>query len=97
MMVPASSRAFYASVAQALTEYVADKFDTSAAGLTHQRIEELLTSRGVPQGLRGTFHRCLEGCDYARFAPASAADTEMSRALARAEDTLSALERSMAA
>src|SRR4029077_1117880 len=32
-MAPSTARAFYAEVAQALTEYVAAKFDTSATGL----------------------------------------------------------------
>jgi hypothetical protein len=96
-MSPASSRSFYAAVALALTEYVADKFDTSAAGLTHQRIEELLAARGVREGLRRSFHRCLEACDFARFAPASADSGEMARTLRGAEDTLIALERSLAA
>ena len=96
-MTPASSRTFYAAVAQALTEYVADKFDTSAAGLTHQRIEELLASRGAREGLRRSFHRCLEACDFARFAPASADVGEMARVLRGAEDILIELERSLAA
>lgn len=96
-MNPGSSRAFYASVALALTEYVADKFDTSAAGLTHQQIEELLAGRGVPDHLRRTYHRCLEACDYARFAPASADPSHMTRAIKSAEETIVALERALAA
>jgi hypothetical protein len=94
---PSTSRAFYAAVAQALTGYVADKFDTSAAGLTHQRIQELLSERGVPEELRAAYHRSLEACDFARFAPSSSAGDEMRRALRSAEDTLVALERALSA
>jgi hypothetical protein len=96
-MGPATSRAFYAEVARALAEYVADKFDVAAAGLTHDRIEELLASRGAPDDLRAAFHRCLEACDYARFAPASADAAEMQKTLERAEATIVALERTLAA
>jgi hypothetical protein len=96
-MSPAGARAFYAEVAQALTEYVADKFDVSAAGLTHERIEELLLARNAPPQVRAAFHRCLEACDYALFAPASSGEGEMQRTLVRAEETLAALERSIAA
>ncbi|HKN47524.1 MAG TPA: BatD family protein [Candidatus Polarisedimenticolia bacterium] len=95
-MSPSTARAFYASVAQALTEYVADKFDTSAAGLTHQRIEEVLSERGAPESLRASYHRCLEACDYARFAPASSGAHEMRRTLESAEEALVALERCLA-
>ena len=94
-MAPSTARAFYAEVAQALTEYVAAKSDTAAAGLTHDRIEELLTSRGASQEDRRTFHRCLEACDYARFAPTSSGPEEMRRTLLAAEDTLVRLERSL--
>ena len=96
-MGPATSRAFYAEVARALTEYVAAKFDTSAAGLTHDRIEELLASRGATDEVRREFHRCLEACDYARFAPTSSGYEEMRRALLAAEEILVRLERSLSA
>ncbi len=94
-LAPATSRAFYAAVAQALTEYVADKFDTAAAGLTHQRIEELLAGAGAPDALRADYHRALEACDYARFAPTSSIGEEMQRTLQAAERILVALERSL--
>ncbi len=96
-MTPSTSRAFYAAVAQALTEYVADKFDTLPGGLTQHRIEELLSSRGAPDSLRTEFHRCLEACDFARFAPTSSGADEMRRTLESAVETLVALERSLAA
>ncbi|HEU4402882.1 MAG TPA: BatD family protein [Candidatus Polarisedimenticolia bacterium] len=92
---PPTSRQFYAAVAGALTDYVADKFDTAAAGLTHDRIEDLLVARGVTADLRAVFHRCLEACDYARFAPSSSGQEEMRRTLTQAEETLLALEKSL--
>jgi hypothetical protein len=94
---PATSRAFYAAVAQALTGYVADKFDAAGAGLTHQRIEELLAGHGAAETERAAFHRSLEACDFARFAPASSGEAEMRRALESAEQVLVALERSLQA
>jgi hypothetical protein len=96
-MAPATARAFYAEVAQALTEFVAAKFDTSGAGLTHVRIEDLLASRGVPDEERRLFHRCLEACDYARFAPASSGPDERRRTLVEAEEIIVRLERSLSA
>ncbi len=69
----------------------------SGAGLTHDRIEDFLDSRGVPDEERRLFHRCLEACDYARFAPASSGPDEMRRALLQAEEIIVRLERSISA
>ena len=96
-MGPATARAFYAEVARALTEYVAAKFDTSAAGLTHERIEDLLAARGAPEEDRRAFHRCLEACDYARFAPASSGLDGMRSSLDAAEEVIVRIERSISA
>ncbi len=96
-MSPSVARAFYASVASALTEYLAAKYDTAAAGLTHDRIEELLAGRGVPEDQRAAFHRCLESCDFARFAPSSTGVGEMQRTLQAAEDVVHKLERTLSA
>ncbi len=96
-LAPSTARAFYAEVARALTEYVAAKFDASAAGLTRDRIEELLASRGAGDEDRREFHHCLEACDYARFAPTSSDEKEMKRALEAAEEILVRLERSLTA
>lgn len=92
-LAPATARAFYAAVAQALTDYVGDKFGFPGAGLTQPRIEELLAAHGAPDELRAAFHRTLETCDFARFAPASSGADEMRQALRQAEEILIALER----
>jgi hypothetical protein len=94
-MASPTARAFYASVAQAMTDYVGDKFGLPGAGLTQPRIEELLAAHGAGEDLRAAFHRTLETCDFARFAPASSGEEEMRQALAAAEETLVALERSL--
>jgi oxygen tolerance protein BatD len=94
-LAPASARAFYASVAQSLTDYIGDKFGMPGAGLTQPRIEELLAAHGAPDDLRAAFHRTLETCDFARFAPASSGVEEMRQALREAEETLIGLERSL--
>jgi len=94
-MRPPTARAFYASVAQTMTDYVGDKFGAAGAGLTHQKIEELLAGSGAPEELRAAYHHCLEACDFARFAPSSSDEGEMRRVLASAEETLAGLERSL--
>jgi hypothetical protein len=94
-MRPQTARAFYASVACTMTDYVGDKFGAAGAGLTHEKIEELLAGSGASEDLRAATHRCLEACDFARFAPSSSGVEEMRRTLASAEETLAGLERSL--
>ena len=94
-LAKSTAHAFYAAVAQAMTDYIGDKFGTAGVGLTHPRIEELLVAGGAPDDLRATFHRTLEACDFARFAPSSSDEAEMRRVLEAAEGCLADLERSI--
>jgi oxygen tolerance protein BatD len=89
------SRDFYQELASALTTYLADKIGVPASGLTYDRIEEVLELRGVEPGLRGQFRRCLETCDFARFAPAASEPAEMEKAFAEAESVVESLEGSV--
>ena len=91
------SKDFYQELASALTSYLADKIGVPAAGLTYDRIEEVLELRGVDPGLRGQFRRCLETCDFARFAPAASEPAEMEKAFAEAESVVESLEGSVKA
>jgi hypothetical protein len=65
------SGSFYQEVARALVEYLADRFDRSASGLTYDVADELLASRDVDAELRGRVRSCLETCDFARFVSTS--------------------------
>jgi hypothetical protein len=66
-----SQNGFHEEVARALVEYVADRFDRSAAGLTYEMADELLASRGLEPELRRRYRACLEACDFARFVPSA--------------------------
>ncbi len=67
-----ASAEFYDSVARALRQYVADKLDRSAAGLTQADVERALEEAAVPPAERTRLRGCLEACDRGRFTPASA-------------------------
>jgi hypothetical protein len=67
----AATGEFYDSVARALRQYVADKLDRSAAGLTMHEIEQTLAGASVPPADRIRLLGCLEACDRGRFTPAS--------------------------
>jgi len=50
---------------RAITGYVADKFGVAGAGLTRERILEMLAEKGVAADLRDAAISCLEQCDFA--------------------------------
>ncbi|HXI03506.1 MAG TPA: BatD family protein, partial [Candidatus Saccharimonadales bacterium] len=77
---------FFDEVDRALTGYVADKFNVSPAGLTRERIAELLAERGVAEDLRGAIVSCLETCDMGRFAPGGTGRERLESLVARSRD-----------
>ena len=84
--------AFYAEVDRAITGYVADKFGVAGAGLTRERILEMLAEKGVAADLRDAAISCLERCDFGRFAPGGASRSHVQALVRQAEDLISRLE-----
>jgi hypothetical protein len=88
--------AFHEAVARSLVDYVADRFDRSASGMTYDLADQLLASREVDEDLRQRFRGCLESCDFARFVPASDAVERRNEVLQEAIDLVDRLERALA-
>ena len=91
----ADGPSFHEEVARALVEYVADRFDRSAAGLTYEVADELLASKGLDPDLRRGFRSCLETCDFARFVPSAAASDRRAEVLEQAEQLVEQLEQEL--
>jgi len=89
------SESFHEEVARALVEYVADRFDRSAAGLTYEMADELLASRGLELELRTRFRSCLETCDFARFVPSAGRTERRAEVLHEAGVLTDQLERAL--
>lgn len=66
------TESLYALVSQALTQYIADKFDLAVAGLTSSEIHQTLARHNVPKSLVERFLDDLEWADSGRFAPVAA-------------------------
>lgn len=77
-----ASQEFYRLLAQALTEFVADKFNAPATGLTYDRIAALLARENVDESCARDYLKVLEECDCARFSP-TGDDAATRRDLAR--------------
>ncbi|HZE89940.1 MAG TPA: BatD family protein [Verrucomicrobiae bacterium] len=93
LMSAGSEEAFFAEMDRAVTGYVADKFNLAAAGLTRQRMLDMLEHRGVPEDLRRRTIACLERCDFGRFAARQAARDQVTSLMAQGEEVLTSLER----
>ncbi len=87
-----SPATFYEEVAGALVDYVADRENRAAAGLTYDQLEDLLAAKGVPAETRRRFRSCLETCDYARFVPDSGRPQAVAELGSEARGILRALE-----
>ncbi len=86
--------AAYAAVTRALTEYVADKLNLPAAGLTRDAIRETLTAQAAPGALVEQTLACLDWADSGRFAPA-AAGRRAADLIAEAQKIITQLEQAL--
>lgn len=84
--------AFYEEVAGALVDYVADRANRPASGLTYDQLDEILAVKGVPPDPRRRYRTCLETCDFARFVPDSGRPQAVADLVAEARAILRALE-----
>lgn len=81
-----------AACSKALTEFIGDRLDVSARGMTLPGLLDQLRSAGVDEELVSRVKSLLETCDRARFAqPGGQAEAE--RLLADASGCVKALER----
>ena len=87
-----SPAAFHEEVAGALVDYVADRANRSASGLTYDQLDDILAAKGVPPEPRRRYRSCLETCDFARFVPDSGRPQAVADLVAEARAILRALE-----
>jgi hypothetical protein len=88
------STQFYGALSRALTDYLGDKLNLSAGGLTCPQLEEELIRRRVDQELVRELMACLNACDFSRFAPTGVQLADMETLLKRTRDLISRLEKS---
>ncbi|ANM28883.1 hypothetical protein ABI59_03600 [Acidobacteria bacterium Mor1] len=87
------SDAFHGEVGGALLSYLADRFGTSASGLTYDRVDELLREREVDDGTRKEVRTMLEASDFARYVPGAGDRGQWGQTLDRAAELVDRLER----
>jgi hypothetical protein len=87
-----TSKEFYCEIARALLQYVGDKLNVPAYGLTKDDIVEKLSARGLEREKIENLVGFLDSCDFARFAPGSSTEEEMQKFLRQAEKAIADLE-----
>ena len=83
----------YEASAHALTQYLGDKLDQPATGLTHDSLVGLLRSRGIASELVDRTAACLVSSEGGRFAPQASGLTSGEGLVEETEAVLSELER----
>jgi len=84
---------FYGEVRAAVLEFVADRLNLAAAGLTIELCAEALTARQVEAETVAGLRDLLTRCDFARFAPAGGPPTDRVAARRLAEEAIAGLEK----
>lgn len=84
---------FYGEVRAAVLEFVADRLNLAAAGLTIEICAEALTARQVEAETIAALRDLLTRCDFARFAPAGGPPTDRAAARSLAGEVIAGLEK----
>jgi len=87
------SATFHEEIARTLVEYLADRGNRSAAGLTYEAAEQMLSERDIDPALRRRFRSCLETCDFVRFVPSATQTERREEVLDEATALVEELER----
>jgi hypothetical protein len=84
---------FYGETSRALCEYLADKLNTAAQGLTLDVIRKELQQRNIAADQIEPVISILEQCDMARFASHTSSNEEMKKFLNKTEDIIVKLDK----
>lgn len=86
---------FYSALSKSMADYLADKFNISAASVTGDKAGILLKRRGVDDNTIKEVSRCLTDFDYRRFSKDGGTKEEMDHSLTLAEQLITKLERQL--
>jgi hypothetical protein len=84
---------FYGAVSKAMYDYVGDKFNYSASGLTEIQVRELLEKHGHSAELMAAFGELIQSTDFGRFAPGQSGSENARKVMEEAEKWIVAFEQ----
>lgn len=77
--------AYFSEISRALYEYIGDKFNLSAAGLTEPEVEKILRRHNYDDNLFEQFRELIRSADFGRFAPAESSTDKARELLEKGE------------
>ncbi|MEZ5358473.1 MAG: BatD family protein [Candidatus Zixiibacteriota bacterium] len=86
---------FYAELSGVIYQFVADKLNQSAQGLTSESVLDLLTARNASDTLKVEIKEVLQDADFGRFAGTGSANGNKQDLYKRAEAIISELEETL--
>ena len=95
LLAERNESAFYAEISGMVLQYVADKFNLSAQGLTSERMLELLQEKNVPDELRQEAAAILQQADFGRFAGGAGVEGGTERLFERVRQVIVGLEEAL--
>ena len=93
LMEAGDSAGFHGEVHRSLAQFVADRTNRAAAGLTADQIGTVLVEHGVDAEVIAGVQDVFGQCDQARFAPGQISAAQMQALFAQTEDLIGTLER----
>ncbi len=86
---------FYAEIQRALLGFLGNKLNIAEAGLITDEVERQLTDKKVSPEIIREYLKCLQTCDFVRFAPAASNGKAMQEFYEQARRALEALEKAL--
>lgn len=83
---------YYAEISRVILEFIADKFNVSAQGLTTDKVTDLLRRRGINDDLVAASGEILQQADFGRFASGSDSEELRKRLYESVRDVFVRLE-----
>lgn len=86
---------FYAELSGVIYQFVADKLNQSAQGLTSEAVMEMLSAKGASEDLKTEVKEVLQDADFGRFAGTGSTNGNKQDLYRRAETIISELEETL--
>lgn len=93
LLTVGDSAAFHAEIHRSLAQFLADRLNRSAAGLTSEQAATALSERKVPDAVVGQVRSVFSACDMARFAPGQARQEQLADLFGKTETLIDELGR----
>ena len=90
-----TQKEFFAEISRAMLGFLGDKFNLPTAGIMTDQVEKLMRDRHADEETIQKYLKCLQICDFQRFAPANSSIEEMQSCYEAAGQAIIQLEKAI--